>query len=587
MMAGTMVLSVRDETQTVDEGVHLAAGYSYWQTGDFRLNPEHPPLVKLMASVPLLFLPIHLPDPSDGWLARNAWSFARSLLYHNTVDAETILFLGRLPVMLLALALGLLIACWAKRLWGTAGGVLALVLYAFDPNFLAHGRYVTTDVGVALGIAATVWAFCRYLEWPTGTRMVIVAVFFALTQMTKFSAVLLWPILLLLWVLRAWTAPALQGVQFAIRDAVRFFLLLAGATAIAAWILYGFTFRVPVSDPDVASLYANESIWQETSDKPGTVRLLLALSNPAQPVGGALAWIARNVPLSAFPYVRGLVDVTLHNAWGHEAYFLGEFGSTGWMWYFPVALLVKTPFATLLLLLVGFAYFARQQWDRFVRRRRSGAPDFAAGARRARAIDFSHLALIAPSAVFLLFSMTSTINLGVRHILPVYPFLFVLAGGIATIRFRRPLQRLWHVVLGGLMGLLVISSVFTYPHYLSYFSELVGGADQGARYLTDSNLDWGQELRRFARYLDAHDIPWVAMAYFGQAPMDAYLSDVRSLPTDSEPERIAVFDGWAAISVSALVSADHAYDWLLRYKPTATVGGAIYLYDFRKSPRSD
>lgn len=583
-MFALQVTSIRGETQTVDEGAHLAAGYSYWKTGDFRLNPEHPPLVKLLASVPLLFLPIHLPVDEANWAARDEWAFARQLLYHNTVPAETILFWGRLPVMLLALGLGLLIAVWARKLWGFTGGLLALTLFAFDPTVLAHSRYVTTDIGVTFFFFGTVYFFGKFLDRPNAKRWWPVVLFFALAQTAKFSAVILWAVLAVLWILRTITDEGRRELGW--RKALLFFLSLLIATNLTAFIMYGFEIKAPLKDPQFEQIYSDGSIWQPplVAEQPGLARTVLRITDPATPFGRALRATFASVPLPAYTYFRGLSSVVWHNYWGHSSYLLGDFRSKGWWYYFPVAFLVKTPLATLILFLLALLYIARLFVNRFFTyRRRPELSRWSALLLSYRSGDFQYALLLVPPLIYFTTSLTSHINLGVRHLLPIYPFLFVLAGNLVTARFRR-WQWAWNASLATIVALFLLSSALIYPHYLSYYSELVGGPNQGARFMTDSNLDWGQELGRLGSYLDQRGIPFVYITYFGQAPMERYLKDFRYLPSSQEPQKIAALDGWAAISATALFDPSGKYNWLRALHPSAKIGYAIFLYDLRKTP---
>lgn len=581
VMAVLQISSVRQESQTVDEGVHLAAGYSYWKTGDFRLNPEHPPLVKLLASVPLLFLPLQLPTDHPSWERRDQWAFAREFLYRNTVPADTLLFLGRLPVIILSLALAVVVGLWARSLWGFAGGLLALILLAFDPTFLAHSRYVTTDLGVTLWFFVSTILFARYLDEPSHRRFWPVAITFAFAQLSKFSATILWFIFPLLWLARAVRDDHRRDLGF--RNALIFFLGLFLITHLIVFAVYGFEFRPPLSDPQFASVYHNRSLWSQVNpdEQPPVAEAVLRLTDPATPLGSTLRGVFATVPLPAYTYFRGLSSVLWHNYWGHSSYLLGETRSTGWWYYFPIAWFVKTPPTKLLLLLLAILYLGRLLRHRTEHYQRKQAVIKSSPFLTAfRSADFQYITLILPPLVYFLVSLTSNINLGVRHLLPIYPFLAVLTASLVTVRFRA-LQWLWQTSFISIIALFLASSALIYPYYLSYFSELVGGARAGARYLVDSNLDWGQELKRLGAYLKKRHIPFVYTVYFGQAPLETYLDDARYLPTSKEPEAIAALDGWAAISATALFSMEE-YAWLRERHPTEKIGYAIFLYDLRK-----
>ncbi len=583
-MFALQVSSAVNDSQTVDEGAHLAAGYSYWKTGDFRLNPEHPPLLKLLASVPLLALPIHLPTSADAWREGDQWAFARELLYHNTIPADTILFWGRLFPMLSGLALAALVAVWSWRLWGAKGGLVSLLLFAFDPNILAHSRYITNDVAVALFFTLTIYLFGKYLAAPHWKTAVPVWVAFALAQMTKFSALILLPVLAILWVAMI----ALHGeyrMRLGWKMAFGFFAGMLVSAFLLLFAVYGFEVKRPFDDPHVAQVYSTRELWQRERypNLPKVIAAAQAFSDPATTSGQWLYNFFTSVRIPAYTYLRGLSDVVWHNYWGHDAYLLGKYSVAGWWWYFPFAFLVKTPLATFIVMLLALLLFFQLFRQRYVRYAMHEHTRTATLRRALASIKPSYLLLTIPPLVYFAASMMSHINLGVRHLLPVYPFLFILCGGVMRARCRRPhLTRIWNTVIAALLLLFLVSSFSIYPHYLSYFSELAGGADKGAKYLTDSNLDWGQELKRLGYFMRERNIPFVYMTYFGQAPMDYYLPDVRYLPGSDEPERIQALDGWVAISATALYDKDRRYAWLQQRIPTVKVGYAIFLYDLRK-----
>ncbi len=582
-----LVTSARGESQTVDEGAHLAAGYSYWKTGDFRLNPEHPPLVKLLASVPLLFVPIHFPADAVLWEEANQWGFARALLYENTLSPDTLLFLGRLLPMLVGVLTALFVYWWSRSLWGSVGGLLSLAVFAFDPNVLAHARYVTTDIGVTLLFVLTIFFFGRFLDHPSSAKAVPVILSFSLANLAKFSAVLLLPILFLLWALKYLHTDERLRAALSPKKALLVLLALPLATWFLAFVLYGFELRRPISDPQVAQTYATGELWQENrfEDLPKFTELLLRTTDPETAFGKATRWFFSTVPLPAYSYLKGLSDVAWHNYWGHDTYLMGTYSTKGWWYYFPIAFLVKTPFSTLILLILVLLFLVRLSRFRFAtygRRNQESSSWWQRVLQTYRSADFMYVLLLVPALAYLLLSMTSHINLGVRHLMPVFPFIAVLIGNLSAVRFRK-LQRLWQISLYGIVALLITSSLLIYPYYLAFFSELVGGANYGARYLVDSNLDWGQELKRLGRYMDEHNIPFVYITYFGQAPLETYLSDFRYLPTTDEPEAIHALDGWAAISATVLFAKGDEYAWLRGRRPTTKIGYAIFLYDLRKS----
>lgn len=199
------ITSSLSESQTVDEGTHLGAGYSYLMQNDFRLNREHPPLIKELSALPLVMMRQKLEQPFEtaAWAQADQWRFAKELIYFNSLPADTILLLGRLPIMLLSLLLGWYLFKWTRELFGTPAAFVALTVYAFSPNLIAHSRYITTDVAMTAFFYITIYYFYKYLKFHRTADMWLTAVFFAVAQASKFSAVFLLPILMLLYMVAA------------------------------------------------------------------------------------------------------------------------------------------------------------------------------------------------------------------------------------------------------------------------------------------------------------------------------------------------------------------------------------------------
>lgn len=295
VMATVQVGSIRQEAQTWDEGTHLAAGLSYWKTGDYRMNPEHPPLGKLLASVPLLFMDVRLPFEYPSWGQKDELNFGAQFLYTNKLTADQILFPARLVMIALTLFLGASLAWWTRRHFGGTSALVALTIFAFDPNIIAHGRYVTTDLIVTAFsfLACVLWGEALVRRTPLSALAAGAALGLALAS--KFTALFLIPAFLILALIRR---PGWKAV------------LLAAMTAYLILML----------------VYAPDLI--------------------------------RHSSLLPQSYVDGLTTITDQVTTGRSAYLLGQISERGWWYYFPVAYLVKAPaalvgFAVLSLLLLA------------------------------------------------------------------------------------------------------------------------------------------------------------------------------------------------------------------------------------------
>jgi 4-amino-4-deoxy-L-arabinose transferase-like glycosyltransferase len=566
-MAAVQVLSIRQESQTWDEGFDIAAGYSYWKTGDFRINREHPPLGKYINALPLLILNPHLPLEHPSWEKTDNVAFGMEFLYHNRLPAATILLWARLMTILLTIGLGLALAVWARSRLGSATALFALLLFAFDPNLIAHGRYITSDVVVTLFMFLACITWANYLESGRRRYLVWAGISFGLAIVSKFSAFLLLPVFTVLFAVRwlqtygasGFVRETWRGLK---RYAASMMVVLAlGAVVVAvvyapeAKRLLPATRSVRAADPSIRMLY-NEV------DKTSTA-------------GKAMAWASARLGLQAHSFPVAVAMVAAHNTRGHQAYLLGRISDFGWWYYFPVVFAVKTPTGVWLALLIalglGIARLARGRFGDLI--------------RSARAAPFAWYAVTLVPLVFFGGSLMTNINIGMRHLLPIYPFLFI-ALSAALWRSKWSFRR--HAAL--LAGVLVAAeSLHIYPYYLAFFNTPSGGPVNGPRYLVDSNIDWGQDAERLNRYARAHGVRNICICYFGNYEGWEPGINYHNMPKTYETAKREEMDCLAAISVTPLKGAyvpPEDFAWLRGLEPMERIGYSIYLYDFRKKSES-
>lgn len=528
------VLSLRQEGPTFDEGVHIAAGYSYWRTGDFRMMPEHPPLAKLMAALPLLGQRVSFSESWPEWQLVGLWEFGNRFVFGEN-DAETLLFWARLPNVVLGACLCLLIAAWAYELAGATAAILATALAVFLPDFLAHARLVTTDIPVTTFVFAHVYLLWRMFRHPSRRNVLLSSLALGLAMATKFSALLFLPISAALFLWRGLQEP--RGS----RKTVVGHAAVHGVVALALlWVCYGFAAAEP--------------------QKPAA----LPAFQPASVLQRALALGAH--ALTPGPYAFGLVD-QMRLMDKCPAFVDGARSDRGFWYYFVFTFLYKTPLPFILLLAVALWWWARR-----------------AGAARA-----TYLFVLLPPLLYFAVALTVSLNIGHRHILPIYPFLIVFVASMG-VAWTPPLARgtlvallIWHV--GG--------TLLVHPRYLTFFNELAGGPGNGWKHLVDSNLDWGQDLPALRRWMDAERVPKIWLSYFGTAPPEHYGIDYEPLPSvmpldRRKPSRGMQPGDYVAISVTNLQSvyasemppAFDAFAKMLRetQQPIAVVGHTIFIY---------
>ena len=272
------------------------------------------------------------------------------------------------------------------------------------------------------------------------------------------------------------------------------------------------------------------------------------------------------------PWLDGLLEFFQHSQDGHAAFFLGEHSYDGWWNYFLVAFLIKTPVGSLILIVASIVFW---RWGK---------------ALDSRAAIF----LLLPVVTFFLATTQAKVDIGLRHILPVYPFLFVLAARLATLQVGP--GRLVHLLVGVPLILTAISSLRISPHQLAYFNEIVGGPDHGYRYLADSNLDWGQDLRGVKSYMEKEKLPIIYLSYFGTAPpayygiLYQYVPGTWPLewplpadrvPTDAPRKILAI----SANNLQELATFnDPLFRWLEARQPMTKIGYSIFVYDLTHDP---
>jgi len=534
-MTLAQLTSIVQENQTFDEGMHLAAGLSYLRTGDYRMNPEHPPLGKMLAAVPLLFTQARVPLDHPSWKSVDQYQFGQAFLYQNNFTPDQLLLLGRLPTIALTALFGIALAWWTRREFGMAASLLAVFLFTTDPNLIAHGRYVTSDLIAALAFFLSVVTWIRFLYLPSARSLMLAGLALAFALVSKFSMVILPPILLLLYLIKAPQQKRLSPAHL-----LKSFLAVCGIAAILIAIVY----------------------WPE-ANRQRLPRLAESVDRN-HPVGYVFHRFGKAFRVPAHPYLLGLYRVAVHNSEGHDSYLLGKQSLKGRWYYFPVAFAVKTPSVVLVLTLlsIGALLLAPPKGE-----------------------SFRWIALALPMLLYFGFSMTSGINIGLRHLLPVYPFLFAI---IAAAFFRLPLRQKSQTALLGLVVLLQAFEVASiHPHYLAFFNGLSGGPLAGPDYLVDSNIDWGQDLKNLKRYMESHQLDNICLSYFGSAEPSYYGITGKHLPTSDDMQGRGAVDCVAAISVTLLrdvYTRPGSFEWLRERQRADHVGYSIWIYDLRKKP---
>jgi len=551
---GELTFSIRQQSLSWDEGDHIFAGYMSWKKADFGINPEHPPLVKALAAIPLL--PMHLKVPDRKGLASfkdEAYFDGRDFIFGNGGEAEAdrIIFRARMAAATLSLLLGLLVFLAAREMFGDGAALFALALVVFEPNMIAHGAYVTTDMGISCFIFASIYAFYRYVKAPSVGRLIVLGLVSGLALASKHSGVLLLPFGLALIITEIlWPSPETRTNKRKVALRLTGAFLAASTIAIVVlWAFYGFRYAA----------------------RPGGMSLSPSLAEYARGLKGVephtYLTLAR---LHILPesYLYGLVDVRLISD-SFSTYIFGKVYARGVWFYFPAAFIIKSTAAFMgLLMLAGFAIVTRKL-------------------RARREIFF----LTIPPVLYLLIATGTGLDIGARHILPMYPFLSVLIGGAALALAHR--NRRWAYVVGLLLAWHAVSSARAYPNYLAYSNEFWGGPANTYKYLTDSNTDWGQQLKAVKKYLDNRGVKDCWFAYFVEPSIhfSAYGIPCKPLPTADSGWAHYQIDTPQTITGPVLISAGTltGYEWgsnvlnpyreFQKLKPVAFIQDGVFVYD--------
>ena len=612
---GSLVL----ESPTVDEVIHMPAGLTYLQTGSFRLYHHNPPLVKVIAAIPVLFSNPVVDYKKQSWLQEppNKAAFAHEFMEANAARYFELFTRARLLMPLFSVLGGLVVFAWSRRLYGNAGGLLSLSLWVLCPNILAHTRLVTTDMGAtAIGVMAT-YAFWLYLKSPSKKRALLSGFCLGLAQLTKFSLILLyvlWPLLALVEYL---AEPTKRAVKRLLRDA----LIVVGLSIFV--IDAGYLFEgvgIPLGQYEFASASLTKPV------EPGTRRptssdallngaykyrinrfrdTLLGLLPVPLPKHYLLGFDDQKLEAEGIP--RKFVNPNATGALGDQidgypVYLDGVLAQKSWWYYYVFTLIYKVPEGTWLLVLASLVVLALS--------------------KRCRAPFFDEFAvLLVPAVVLFVMSIFTNINLGLRYVLPIFPYVFISVGKLAPWAFGLSIPRR-RAAWGFIASCLVATSLAMYsvnPHFLAYLNAVSGGPSRGAQHLIDSNLDWGQDLTTLRRWIEANaPTERIGLAYFGQIHPKIFeargegfdwflpppLPDTMPIPPPRyqrlEPTGLRLEPGLYAVSASIVEglpwrvydSPFHgagmgwggwsawidAFGYFRELKPFAQVGYSIYLY---------
>jgi dolichyl-phosphate-mannose-protein mannosyltransferase len=555
LMGAQMLAVIRQKSITVDEWVLIPAGFYHLTAGDYRPVNEHPPVAKVLGAAPLVVLGAEAPAIEEGaheydYFLGKFEEFWRM----NAGRLDYLCFWARVPAVVLTLVLGALVFVFARRHWGARAALFAVALYSLEPTVLAHGRVVQTDVPSALALFLFAFALYGYLKAPDAARAVSVGAAAGFAAVTKFSMVALGPVLCVVFAVLFVLAPR-RGVKRTRVAGQAAAAVLAAVVAVNAGYFFRHAPPEPFEDALARSVVTLDVGQGALRTSLGAGYQLLQIIFPADFVSG-VCW--------QFGHAKA----------GHPAGLLGDYSQYGWWYYFPLAFALKTPLPVLLLTLAGLTWGLLR-----LRRAREGRL----------------LVLLIPPALFTLLLTFSTIDIGVRYYLPAYPFFFILAGAMLddllrdVVARRRMLAAVLVVVSFVWVG---VEAARAYPDHMTYMSQLASGAPPWW-YLSDSNVEWGDDVRDLALYLRGRGETRVGGALLGWQVLEFYGVEQTAIfvPPGEPTEETRYVAIGASLLNGSTVPSEFEEGWELneyervnyfedyrRRTPEKIFGSSIYLY---------
>jgi 4-amino-4-deoxy-L-arabinose transferase-like glycosyltransferase len=539
-----IVLTYSIFSQTWDEPAHIAAGLQWLDQGKYDFEQMHPPLARVMGALGLYLEGVRLRENVEG---NTAFREGNAIL-HSGGQYEHNLTLARLGILPFFIIASIVVALWARYLDGTVTSLLGTLLFTTLPPVLANAGIVTLDMACAASVATAFFSFTLWLKKPTFWNSFLLGIATGLAILIKFTALyylnLGYGLIIVTYCLNLFRKRIVEGMNLSTKkrwvETTAIAIFLCGLTI---WAGYRFSVYPQVS----AERRPHEALDLIV----GTEGVMHDISY----------FLLENTGVPAPEFFFGVYTTYTQNEDGRDTYFLGEIRSSGRWYYYPVVFAIKTPLSFLLLAAIGLFFTLRKKF-------------------RQNPISF-HLSLPSIAVVaILLIAMGSNMNLGIRQILSLYPLLAV-AGGYGASSLLRSFNK--GELLGPALVMLLfagqlISSFGAHPDYLAYFNELAG--DHPEKIIVDSDLDWGQDLKRLAQTLKTRGIKEISISYHGSDDINLDLFD---LPSWKSLQRYQKVTGWVAISMTSLMTGTAQghfshFDWLQEYDPIERIGKSILLY---------
>lgn len=535
-------------SMTWDEPLHIAAGYSKIMTGDYRMNTEHPPLMQMIEALPLLILKPKLNLEDVSWKEKKMLEFSRRFFFEDNKNPKQILNYARIPVIIITILLGLLIFKWAGEIAGSTAAIIALAIYTVEPNILANGILATTDMGFAAFATLAAYCYWKFFNKPNVQNLIITGVAMALAQLTKYTAIFLWPayVLIILFAMKQYSSvqtgfkyPLQKKVLNKYYGYIYFHLISLAIISIISVVLINAAYLfhgtgVPIKQAMLAdklmdqNLYSPEKIF-------GTNKII--------------NFITEKIP-SPLPYyyTKGFGFVVNEGKNNHNPNLIwGRLYEHGSKAYFIAAFLSKTTIAFIILTIASILLLQKKQAKK----------------------TYWQFLLI-PLLIILIAMSNSTKQLGIRYVLAIFPFLIIwISARITNAKLNSTTSNKYsRYIIAMLLLANAISSAAAFPAYLTYYNEAIGQKN-GWKYFADNNTDWGQDFDKLVVYARCN--PAVKIQYSGTNDLKFYNLETKKANTACEKEMLAIS--------AREVMLNEKFKWLKNYEPVQQIGNSIILYN--------
>ena len=541
-----------DKSMIWDERCYIGAGKYIIKTGNFEYNVfrAHPLMSFYINSI--FLLPLHFDEKI--YLEDDCWQIGYDMVYHSGYSPQMVLILARLPFILMSMILALFVFSWAKQLYGIKSGLLALGLYAFSTSIISQSNVALTDFTVTFFIFLTVYYYWKFKSFSMKRHIYLASVFLGFSLLSKLTGLVLIPALLILEFYVALKSPGAKNFLSSAKRLLMIFLI----AFLVMFAAFGFQFKTLKS---VMPKHYIDRAYEEFGNK---------LHN--EKIRSVAVYTFEKIPIPIPAYFFGLGAVGFTSKEGIFSVFLdGKIFSTS-PWYYPIAVFFyKTQVSLFLLFIISIALFKK--------------------AKSKGMLD--EYALMLPMAFIFILFMLNKMTAGLRHILPIYPLMFVFCS-----RAAKPKIRWLGFAMAILMAHYIISSLIIFPNYFSYFNEIAGGASNGYMHLVGANLDNGQDLPGLKKYMEEKGIPKINLSYFGSVDPKEYVNyeympspyfqqwvpDYRQYITVTKRnEDCSARKGIIAISATNLQNVhminQTCFDWLKKKRPIEKIGYSIFVYN--------